>query len=81
MMTRFQFLAGMLAVVAGKGRRRKPVAPAQSLPSAVERAQLLAAFSDATIQAELDSRFLKLWTVDDLEAELARRSVRRKIGQ
>lgn len=79
MMTRFQFLALMIA--AGKRRKRKPVVPAQSLPSAVERAQLLAAFSDATIQAELDSRFLKLWTVDDLEAELARRSVRRKVGQ
>ncbi len=79
MMTRFQFLALMIA--AGKRRKRKPVVPAQSLPSAVERAQLLAAFSDATIQAELDSRFLKLWSVDDLEAELARRNVRRKVGQ
>ena len=74
-------MAGMLAVVAGKRRKRKPVAPAQSPPSAIERAQLLAAFSDATIRAELDSRFLKMWSVDDLEAELARRSVRRKIGQ
>ena len=68
-------------ITAGKRRKRKPVVTAQSLPSAVERAQLLAAFSDATIQAELDSRFLKLWTNDDLEAELARRNVRRKVGQ
>ncbi|MBL8186600.1 MAG: hypothetical protein JNK38_01260 [Acidobacteria bacterium] len=78
-MFRRSFLFGSILAAAGKRRRRKP-APARPAdqPNEIERAQLLAAIPDDQIRLALAIRFLGLWSNTELEAELARRIVRRK---
>lgn len=80
MMLRREFLFNLIPVAAGKRRQRKP-APAKPADQSneIERAQLLAAVPDDRIRLALDIRFLGLWSEIDLEAELARRAVTRKM--
>ena len=44
----------------------------------IEKAQLLAGYSDAEIRTALAVRFLEIWTSEELQAELAARAARAK---
>lgn len=81
-MIRRTFLTILFPSLASRKRRirARAVTPRvdASAPNLIEKAQLLASYSDAEIQTALTCRFLEIWSPEELRAELAARPIRRK---